>query len=249
MGIFKLALVFIAAVMVEATSSHTWTTKDAAFARTRLKSGDLRQVVVSASHQGSTAPHLREGIGRFQKGSSSLQGLEIENELQAQGNLTPFLIEVKDVVNQLIDGHNQLVDEYEDAIDEISKLKDLAKIGILRTCAEYADFGLKSSGPFLIDPDGPLAGNAPFEVFCNFESGSTDVLHNANNLTPVGQCAGEGCFEKKVTYISGSTNEEVPDTQIDALMQLSEYCVQGFYYECTLAPLRADEADFAYWTD
>jgi len=32
-------------------------------------------------------------------------------------------------------------------------------------------------------------------------------------------------------------------------MQLSQYCVQGFYYECTLAPLRADEADFAYWTD
>merc|ERR550519_3222647 len=224
MGIFKLALVFIAAVMVEATSSHTWTTKDAAFARTRLKSGDLRQVVVSASHQGSTAPHLREGIGRFQKGSSSLGGLEIENELQAQGKLTPFLTEVKDAVNQLIDGHNQLVQEYEDAVDEISKLKDLAKIGILRTCAEYADFGLKSSGPFLIDPDGPLAGKAPFEVFCNFTSGSTDVLHNANNITPVGHCPGEGCFEKKVTYTSGSTNEEVPASQIAALMQLSEYC-------------------------
>ena len=58
-----------------------------------------------------------------------------------------------------------------------------------------------------------------------------------------------GCYEKRVTYINQATNEPVPLTQIDALIQVSDYCEQGFWYECTLAPLRIEEVDFAFWTD
>ena len=52
-----------------------------------------------------------------------------------------------------------------------------------------------------------------------------------------------------MTYINGATNEPIPLSQIDALIQLSEFCHQEFYYECTLAPLRDEDVDFAFWTD
>ena len=55
--------------------------------------------------------------------------------------------------------------------DRVSKLEELAKIGTLRTCAEYAQYGLKTSGLYMVDPDGPLLGHPPFQVFCNFDAG------------------------------------------------------------------------------
>ena len=62
-------------------------------------------------------------------------------------------------------------DELESRVD---KLEELAKIGTLRTCAEYAQYGLKTSGLYMIDPDGPLLGHPPFQVFCDFKSGRYD---------------------------------------------------------------------------
>ena len=46
----------------------------------------------------------------------------------------------------------------------VAKLEDLAKIGTLRSCYEYSQYGLKTSGPYLIDPDGGLIGQEPFQV-------------------------------------------------------------------------------------
>ena len=53
----------------------------------------------------------------------------------------------------------------------VEMLEELAKIGTLRTCAEYSQYGLKTSGLYMIDPDGPLLGQPPFQVFCDFKSG------------------------------------------------------------------------------
>ena len=60
----------------------------------------------------------------------------------------------------------------QDVLEErVEKLEELAKIGTLRTCAEYAQYGLKTSGLYMVDPDGPLLGQPPFQVFCNFDAG------------------------------------------------------------------------------
>ena len=61
--------------------------------------------------------------------------------------------------------------------DRVSKLEELAKVGTLRTCAEYAQYGLKTSGLYMVDPDGPLLGHPPFQVFCNFDDG---IIMNLN---------------------------------------------------------------------
>ena len=61
--------------------------------------------------------------------------------------------------------------------DRVSKLEELAKVGTLRTCAEYAQYGLKTSGLYMVDPDGPLLGHPPFQVFCNFDAGTTRIKY------------------------------------------------------------------------
>ena len=59
----------------------------------------------------------------------------------------------------------------DDLESRVDKLEELAKIGTLRTCAEYAQYGLKTSGLYMIDPDGPLLGQPPFQVYCDFSLG------------------------------------------------------------------------------
>ena len=60
-----------------------------------------------------------------------------------------------------------------------------------------------------------------------------------------------GCYEKAVTYSypDGDTVVPIPMSQIESLIQLSEFCDQEFQYDCTLAPLTNEDIDFAFWED
>ena len=71
--------------------------------------------------------------------------------------------------------YNDLMSRQDILEDRVEKLEELAKVGTLRTCAEYAQYGLKTSGLYMVDPDGPLLGHPPFQVFCNFDSGTTRI--------------------------------------------------------------------------
>ena len=66
---------------------------------------------------------------------------------------------------------NHLRSRQDDLESRVDMLEELAKIGTLRSCAEYAQYVLKTSGLYMIDPDGPLLGQPPFQVFCDFKSG------------------------------------------------------------------------------
>ena len=50
---------------------------------------------------------------------------------------------------------DDLKSRQDDLESRVDKLEELAKIGTLRTCAEYAQYGLKTSGLYMVDPDGP----------------------------------------------------------------------------------------------
>ena len=87
-------------------------------------------------------------------------------------------------VQSLRSNHEELKSSHEDLKakqdaleDRVEKLEELAKIGTLRTCAEYAQYGLKTSGLYMVDPDGPLLGHPPFQVFCNFDAGTTRIKY------------------------------------------------------------------------
>ena len=78
-------------------------------------------------------------------------------------------------VNSISDEDFEKMKARQDDLEtRVDKLEELAKIGTLRTCAEYAQYGLKTSGLYMIDPDGPLLGQPPFQVFCDFKSGRYD---------------------------------------------------------------------------
>ena len=43
-----------------------------------------------------------------------------------------------------------------------------------------------------------------------------------------------GCYETSITYVDAQSEDEIPKTQIESLIELSEFCVPSFYYDCTL---------------
>ena len=137
--------------------------------------------------------------------------------------------------------------------ERVEKLEQLSKIGTLRSCEEYSAFGIRSSGMFPIDPDGSLVGAAPFYVYCRFDDRTgqvyTEVLHDHSDvLTQVDHCHDPGCYVKNLTYVSGDDGKVIESSQLQSLIELSSDCHQSFYYECTLAPLRFQDVDLAYWT-
>merc|ERR1719342_1643682 len=148
---------------------------------------------------------------------------------------------------------DEAIAKMEDEIeDRVTKLEQLARIGTLRSCAEYASYGLALDDDYIIDPDGPLMGYEPFKVFCNFTAGSTEIYHDTEEKTKVEHCHDPGCYNKSITYIDGGMSndkKEIAMEQIVSLIQLSERCEQSFQYDCLLAPLTNNDVDLAYWED
>ena len=121
-------------------------------------------------------------------------------------------VELKDLKNELMDLKKDFTRNYvelnnlkkqvadEPDLDEIlGKLKQLSRIGTLRSCEEYAAFGIRTSGMFPIDPDGILMGHPPFGAYCSFDTTTgqvvTEVMHTySENLTNVDHCADPGCY-------------------------------------------------------
>ena len=123
----------------------------------------------------------------FQYNSILTQHVNINDELFSK------LENYDKKIAQMEDNYEKRMFQMEEEIEErVAKLEELARIGTLRSCAEYSRFGLKSSGMYNIDPDGPLLGSEPFQVFCNFETGATEVLHDSENLTVVNHCHDPG---------------------------------------------------------
>ena len=92
--------------------------------------------------------------------------------------------------------------------ERVEKVEQLSKVGTLRSCEEYAAFGIRSSGIYPIDPDGILVGQLPFNVYCSFNESTgeilTEVFHNySEGIVKVDNCEDPGCYLKNITYISG----------------------------------------------
>ena len=49
--------------------------------------------------------------------------------------------------------------------------------------------------------------------------------------------------------MDGGNRISIPMSQIESLIQLSEFCDQEFRYDCTLAPLTNEGVDYAFWED
>ena len=92
--------------------------------------------------------------------------------------------------------------------------------------------GGKSSGTYMIDPDGK-GGVTPFNVYCDMSDkggvGVTVISHDSERRTHVRNipgCGGSGCYSKDVRYTGVST------AQLAALTRVSQNCEQFIKFEC-----------------
>ena len=122
----------------------------------------------------------------------------------------------------------------------MDKLEELSKIKILRSCYEYGMYGIDQSGMFYIDPDGELIGQEPFEVYCDFEDGSTQVLHDHELTVEITPCPENMCFQLNLNY-------NVSMEQMGALKDISGSCSQDIQFNCYLAALYINDEPIGSW--
>merc|ERR1712080_344608 len=59
----------------------------------------------------------------------------------------------------------------------------------------------------------------------------TVISHDSEDITVIDYCSGDGCFVKNLTY-------EIPDKQMEALIEISDTCEQVIEFGCKFAPLK-----------
>ena len=124
--------------------------------------------------------------------------------------------------------------------ERVEKLEELSKINVLRSCHEYAMYGFTASGFYQIDPDGKMMGHAPFEAYCDFEAGTTQLTHDKEFTVDIPHCAEPMCYELDLQY-DGSLH------QIQALKDISDTCTQDIRFDCFISALSANEDPIGVW--
>ena len=177
---------------------------------------------------------------------SRVQIMETEkNELRSQmTDLENENLELRSKMEDVNDEVELLKDELEDVNKEVEYLKELSKLLSVRTCDEMHDFGLNKSDYYFIDPDGPLNGEEPIRVYCDFteDYGFTKIPHDSENRIEVTHCKEPGCYSRPIVYDSSME-------QMKNLIELSESCSQFIRYDCYLSPLKDDGVNLASWVD
>ena len=171
--------------------------------------------------------------------TSMMKKEEIKNKVLEQRVLK---VELK---NEVLEKKNQNLEKTnKDINDELSYLKELSKLNVVRTCEEMADYGVNQSNFYLVDPDGPLLGEEPIRVYCDFSEGSvsTIISHDSEVKIEVGHCTDPGCYSRQITY-------DAPMEQIQSLIELSNTCSQEITYNCFLSPLQDEGVNYGFWKD
>ena len=120
-------------------------------------------------------------------------------------------------------------DSFHGLLDRVNRLEMLGRMTLARTCKQLKDFGVKESGYYFIDPDGPGVGAPPVQVFCDIKSGITRIDHELHGEQRISSCRERGCFVRAVNYL-------VSMQQVEALILMSSHCEQYLRYDCKIAP-------------
>ncbi|XP_059085915.1 uncharacterized protein LOC131882695 isoform X2 [Tigriopus californicus] len=130
---------------------------------------------------------------------------------------------------------------YGDLEARLAKLEGLTKYKAPRTCDELKRNGLKMSGMYYLDPDGPSQGHSATLAFCDMTKGETRMDHNLGGSHRVSSCQEFGCSVHRIQY-------EMSVSQISKLISLSSQCFQEIQYDCLGAPLSSGSTNYAWWT-
>ena len=161
---------------------------------------------------------------------------QIEEQITSQKNALKHFEEKLNLNEEKFALYEQILDqnvqELAQSKERILHLEEIIKTNILRSCAEYASFGVTKNGHYTVDPDGQRNGKAPIQVYCKFQNGTgiTEIEHNAEHTIEIDKCAEISCFKQQINY-------SIPTDQIAALKELSEECQQSIKFGCYSAPL------------
>ncbi|XP_046632837.1 uncharacterized protein LOC124312378 [Daphnia pulicaria] len=133
--------------------------------------------------------------------------------------------------------------QIQDNMNKNSEHPPLSQNALPRTCqAARAANSFLTSGLYWIDPDGSATGDEPIRVYCNMNTGSTEVLHDSESPVDPGHCASPGCYFRPINYKASSR-------QMAALAELSVQCSQSIKYDCISSPLERNGISYAWWND
>ena len=172
---------------------------------------------------------------KLEKIEKENQNLRHENQMIKNEN-----VELKNRV-EILETRIEIV-ENKDVEERLEHVEELSKLKTVRTCEELARHGVKKSGRYLIDPDGDLLGQDPIEVICDFETNTTEVPHDSEELIKIEKCESTGCSRYEIGYYASMS-------QIQSLIQLSEKCEQEISFGCFLAPLSYEGTNYGWWED
>ena len=152
--------------------------------------------------------------------------------------------QLKSEIKALKNEKHELENKMNDINDEVKYLKELSKMLSVRTCDEMHDYGLNKSDYYFVDPDGPLNGEEPIRVYCDFaeDYGFTSVSHDSEQKIEVTHCNDPGCYARQIVY-------DASMEQIKTLIELSDSCRQTIRYDCFLSPLQDEGVNYGYWVD
>ena len=123
-------------------------------------------------------------------------------------------------------------------VPEDGYFKQLLKLA--KTCDDLARCGLTESGEYELDPDGPMFGEEPIRVFCNFATNSTVIRPDSNEIKLQNCDSGPACASVNISY-GGHID------QIISIVERSSVCQQEIVFSCNVAPLVLDGVSFASW--
>ena len=111
------------------------------------------------------------------------------------------------------------------------KFVDLTKlITVAESCTEYSNKGVDQNQEYLLDFDGKERGEPPVPAFCDFSGKTTAV--GKNQIFVAEKCNTLGCSREELVY------DNIPMTQIRALIENSGDCYQELEIKCSGAPLK-----------
>ena len=135
----------------------------------------------------------------------------LESVLNELKDLKARVVQLEREVSALKDDKNDSQMDTEDNLEgRVEKLEQLSKFKTLRTCQELASRGLTLSGLYEVDPDGDGIGHAPIQVYCDFQSNTTQVLHDKEEMIKIEKCPGVGCAVYKMNYFAPPQSKSTP---------------------------------------
>jgi len=109
------------------------------------------------------------------------------------------------------------------------------------SCYELKTNDYTESGYYWIDPDN---SGHPVKVFCDMETGATEVGHRQEGAHNITWCKEEGCYSLDIEY-------NLPEETIQAIIAMSDNCEQEIIFQCKMAPLKnpAFKFNYGWWVD